>query len=57
MQNLNEANPKADYIETVGKWLVGFEGMGETGRQGPKSRHFSHVEQVNLAHVQGEEES
>lgn len=57
MQNINEANSKAEYIETVEKWLVGLEGMGEMGRQGPKSIHFSHGEQVNLANVQSEEES
>lgn len=55
MQNLNEANSKAEYIETVEKWLIGLEGMGEMGRQGPKSTHFSHGEQVNLANVQSEE--
>lgn len=48
---------KAEYIEIVEKWLVGLEGMGEMGRQGPKSIHFSHGEQVNLVNVQSEEES
>lgn len=57
MQNLNEANSKSEYIETVEKWLVGLEGMGEMGGQGPKSIHFSRVEQVSLANAQSEAES